>query len=155
VSLVPIGRVQGGRREPVDDDWGDVTAAIRLDPAQFGPDALAGLSEFSHLEVVYLFHLVDPVTVERGARRPRGNPAWPEVGVFAQRAKRRPNRLGVSRCELLAVDGLALHVRGLDAVHGTPVLDIKPYMAEFGPRGATRQPAWATELMTDYWSQEA
>jgi tRNA (Thr-GGU) A37 N-methylase len=44
-----------------------------------------------------------------------------------------------------------LVVRGLDAVDGTPVLGIKPYMAEFGPRGEMRQPAWATELMSGYY----
>ncbi|MFD0476032.1 TrmO family methyltransferase [Nonomuraea thailandensis] len=80
-----------------------------------------------------------------------GNPDWPEVGIFAQRGKNRPNRLGVSRCRLLAVEGLDLRVRGLDAIDGTPVLDVKPYMAEFGPQGETVQPAWATELMRAYY----
>ena len=73
------------------------------------------------------------------------------MGILAQRAKGRPNRIGVSVCELLAVDGLRLRVRGLDAVDGTPVLDVKPYMPAFGPRGPVRQPAWAEELMRDYW----
>jgi tRNA (Thr-GGU) A37 N-methylase len=71
--------------------------------------------------------------------------------MFAQRAKLRPNRLGVSNCELVAVDRLSLTVRGLDAIDGTPVLDIKPFMAEFEPTGAIRQPAWATELMQGYY----
>lgn len=151
VTLMPIGRVAGGRTEVRDDDWGGVTAAIRLDPHQFGAEALAGLEAFSHLEVVYLFHRVARDAVERGSRHPRGNPAWPRVGIFAQRGKDRPNRIGVSRCELLEIDGLEVAVRGLDALDGSPVLDVKPYMAEFAPRGATRQPAWATELMRDYW----
>ncbi len=150
VGLDPIGRVEGGRGEPVDDDWGDVEAVIRLDD-RFGADALAGLDAFSHLEVVYAFHLVDEAAVEHGARHPRGNPDWPRVGIFAQRGKDRPNRLGVSRCELLGVEGRVLRVRGLDAVDGTPVLDLKPWMAEFAPRGETRQPAWASELMRGYW----
>jgi tRNA (adenine37-N6)-methyltransferase len=150
VRLDPIGRVEGGRGEPVDDDWGDVEAVIRLDD-RFGPEALAGLDAFSHLEVVYAFHLVDEAAVEHGARHPRGNPDWPRVGIFAQRGKDRPNRLGVSRCELRGVEGRVLRVRGLDAVDGTPVLDIKPWMAEFAPRGETRQPAWASELMRGYW----
>jgi tRNA (Thr-GGU) A37 N-methylase len=47
---------------------------------------------------------------------------------------------------------LTLDVTGLDAIDGTPVMDIKPYMVEFGPRGALRQPAWSTELMQGYWS---
>ena len=144
LTLEPIGRVEGGRGEPFDDDWGDVEAVIRLDD-RFGPEALAGLDAFSHLEVVYAFHLVDEAAVEHGARHPRGNPDWPRVGIFAQRGKDRPNRLGVSRCELLRRrrDG-RLRVRGLDAVDGTPVLDLKPWMAEFGPRGE-RAPAGVGE----------
>jgi tRNA (Thr-GGU) A37 N-methylase len=57
----------------------------------------------------------------------------------------------VSRCDLLSVDGVVLTVRALDAIDGTPVLDIKPYMKEFGPRGQVRQPSWSTELMAGYW----
>ena len=79
------------------------------------------------------------------------HPNWPEVGIFAQRGKNRPNRIGVSRCRLLGVDGLDVRVAGLDAIAGTPVLDVKPYMAEFGPVGETAQPEWATELMRDYY----
>jgi tRNA-Thr(GGU) m(6)t(6)A37 methyltransferase TsaA len=150
-EVVPIGVVRGGRDEVRDDDWDAETATIELDAAQFGAEAAAGLDAFSHVEVVYLFDRVDPAGVERGARHPRGNSAWPRVGIFAQRAKDRPNRLGVSRCRLLAVTGLELRVAGLDAVDGTPVLDIKPYMTEFGPRGELRQPAWASELMAGYW----
>jgi tRNA (adenine37-N6)-methyltransferase len=150
-EVVPIGVVRGGRDEVRDDDWDAETATIELDAAQFGVEAAAGLDAFSHVEVVYLFDRVDPAGVERGARHPRGNSAWPRVGIFAQRAKDRPNRLGVSRCRLLAVTGLELRVAGLDAVDGTPVLDIKPYMTEFGPRGELRQPAWASELMAGYW----
>jgi tRNA-Thr(GGU) m(6)t(6)A37 methyltransferase TsaA len=150
-TLVPIARVVGGREAVRDDDWGPVTATLRLDGARFGPEALAGLAAFSHLEVVYLFDRVDPDAVERGARHPRGNPDWPSVGIFAQRAKDRPNRLGVSRCRLVTVDGLDVRVAGLDAVDGTPVLDIKPYMNEFGPQGPVHQPAWAGELMAGYW----
>jgi len=149
-ELEPIGRVVGGRAEAVDDDWDRETATIRLQPA-VSPDAIAGLEEFSHVEVVYVFDRVDPDAVERGARHPRGNADWPRVGIFAQRAKDRPNRIGVSVCRLLGVDGRELRVAGLDAVDGTPVLDVKPVMREFLPRGEIRQPAWATELMRGYW----
>ena len=151
VQLEPIGYVVGGRTEPVDDDWGDVEATIVLEDGLLDADAILGLDEFSHLEVVYFFHLVEPEDVTRGARRPRGNPDWPEVGILAQRAKARPNRIGVSRCELIDVDGFKLRVRGLDAFDGTPVLDIKPFMVEFAPRGPVYQPAWASDLMRHYW----
>ncbi|MCW2983956.1 MAG: trmO [Conexibacter sp.] len=150
-GVVPIGHVAGGRAEVRDDDWAAERATIRLDAERFTSDAVAGLDRFSHLEVVYLFDRVDPDGVETGARHPRGNALWPRVGIFAQRAKDRPNRLGVSRCRLLRVDGLDLAVAGLDAVAGTPVLDVKPYMEEFGPQGPVHQPAWSRELMAGYW----
>ncbi|MFB6841589.1 SAM-dependent methyltransferase [Streptomyces sp. NPDC056361] len=151
VVSYPVGRVVGGRVEVRDDEWGDVESVVRLDAEAFGPEALAGLDAFSHLEVVYHFDRVRPDAVQTGARHPRGNKDWPLVGIFAQRGKNRPNRIGVSRCRLIRTDGLDLHVRGLDAVDGTPVLDIKPYMAEFGPQGPTEQPAWADEIMRRYY----
>jgi tRNA-Thr(GGU) m(6)t(6)A37 methyltransferase TsaA len=151
VTLQPIGTVVGGRTEAVDDDWGPVESTIVLDDRMVDADATMSLEDFSHIEVVYLFHLVAPDAVVRGARRPRGNPEWPSVGILAQRAKGRPNRIGVSRCELLDVDGFKLRVRGLDAVDGTPVLDVKPFMVEFAPRGPVFQPEWASELMRTYW----
>ena len=150
-AVHPIGLVSFPRADPIDDDWGDVVSRIVLDAAQFTGEALQGLEEFSHVEVVYLFDRVDEDSFERAARRPRNNPDWPPVGVFAQRNKRRPNRIGVSACELVAVHGAELTVRGLDAIDGTPVLDIKPYMAEFAPRGEVRQPRWSHELMSGYW----
>ncbi|MER5928612.1 SAM-dependent methyltransferase [Streptomyces sp. NPDC002054] len=147
----PVGTVVGGRSEVADDDWGAETAVIRLDADRFGPEALYGLEEFSHIEVVFHFDRVPAEKIETGARHPRGNPDWPLVGIFAQRGKNRPNRLGVSRCRVVTVDGLDVHVEGLDAVDGTPVLDLKPYLVEFGPRGSHRQPEWATTLMRDYY----
>jgi tRNA-Thr(GGU) m(6)t(6)A37 methyltransferase TsaA len=151
--LVPVATVVGGRLYPEDDDWAKVQAVIRLDADRFGAEAVAGLGEFTHLEVVYVFHRAAAADETQGARHPRGRTDWPRVGIFAQRGKDRPNHLGVSRCRLLRVDGLDLHVAGLDAIDGTPVLDIKPWLAEFGPRGVTRQPAWATELMAGYYAR--
>lgn len=151
IQLTPIGRVQGGRAEPIDDDWGAVEARIVLDPDQFGPEALASLTDFSHIEVVFHFHAADPAKVNVGARRPRGRADWPMVGIFAQRGKDRPNRIGITVCDLVSVEGLAVTVRGLDAIDGTPVLDIKPVMKGFLPRGEIIEPAWAVELMQGYW----
>ncbi len=145
-----IGRVRGGRDEAIDDDWGLVEATIVLDD-RFPADALAGLDAFSHVEVVFVFDQVDDSKVNVGARHPRNNTEWPAVGIFAQRAKARPNRIGLTTCEIVEVDGRELRVRGLDAIDATPVLDLKPYMTEFAPRGTLRQPTWATELMAGYW----
>ena len=156
-SVRPIGTVSNDRTEAVDDDWDRVTSRIQLDADQMElewPDggATAGLREFSHVEVLYLFHALDDSKVQHGARRPRSNPDWPEVGILAQRSRHHPNRLGSTVCELLTVrPGGIVEVRGLDAIDGTPVLDIKPYFAQFGPRGDLRQPAWVDELTADYW----
>jgi tRNA-Thr(GGU) m(6)t(6)A37 methyltransferase TsaA len=150
ISLEPIGHVRSARRELLDDDWGSITATIEL-TAALGPEALAGLEDFSHAEVIFHFDRVAEAAIERGARHPRGNPRWPRVGIFAQRGKDRPNRLGSTIVEILGRDGRVLTVAGLDAVDGTPVLDVKPVMVEFLPRTTVRQPAWSHELMRDYW----
>ena len=155
VTLEPIGFVRGGRTAATDDDWGRSLARIELDGDRFTTDALAGLGDFSHVEVVFLFHNVAESEIEPGARRPRGNPDWPLIGIFAQRARVRPNRLGVSVCRVLAVHELAIEVEGLDAIDGTPVLDIKPVMKGFLPRGVLREPRWASEIMHGYWRAEA
>lgn len=147
--MTAIGFVRGGREAVEDDAWGSVTGRIELDG--FDADALAGLDGFSHVEVLFVFDRVDPASVCRGARHPRGREDWPLVGIFAQRAKDRPNRVGSTVCELVRVDGTVIEVRGLDAVAGTPVLDVKPYLAGFGPRGPVTEPAWAEELMAGYW----
>jgi tRNA (adenine37-N6)-methyltransferase len=120
----PIGYVVGGRKEPIDDLWGEVEATIEVDEAR----------------------------INLGARHPRNREDWPLVGIFAQRAKARPNRIGVSTSELLGVVGLTIRVRGLDAIDGTPVLDVKPHVREFDPRTPIEQPQWITDLMTEYWT---
>ena len=113
--------------------------------AQLQPHATAGLETFSHIEVVFLFDRVETDQVCRGARHPRGNPAWPMVGILARRAKDRPNRIGLTTRRVMRVDGLRIEVAGLDAIEGTPVLDIKPAMSGFASRGKVREPALATE----------
>jgi len=150
IELEAIGRVRGGRREVADDYWGgsEVEIVLRDDiPEQ----ALDGVETFSHVEVLYYFDRVDPAKVEVGARRPRNNPKWPAIGIFAQRGKNRPNRIGSTICRVVSRDGRVLRVAELDAVEGTPVLDIKPVLREFLPRGAVEQPEWASELMRAYW----
>lgn len=151
IIVEPVATVIGGRKEPMDDDWGKERAIIQLDEAHFSAEAIVGLDSFSHVEVVFHFHLVPDDKVQCGARHPRGNSDWPKLGIFAQRGKNRPNRIGVTVCRLLKLDGARLEVEGLDAIDGTPVLDIKPYMRDFAPRGEVREPFWSHELMAKYW----
>lgn len=150
VVLQPIGIVRGGRAEAVDDGWGTVEADIVLDPAQVTPEATLGLTAYSHVVVVFHMHKVGEDKVERGARHPRERADWPRLGILAQPARSRPNRLGVTPVALVAVDGRTVRVRGLDAIDGTPVLDIKPYITGFAPRGVIREPTWVRDLMREY-----
>jgi tRNA-Thr(GGU) m(6)t(6)A37 methyltransferase TsaA len=139
IVLQPVAQVRGGRVQPEDDSWDREVAQIVLAP-RFGPEALAGLSDFSHIEVIFHFDQVREDEISTGTRHPRGRADWPLVGIFAQRGRNRPNRIGASICRLLSVDGTRLKVRGLDAVDGTPVLDIKPVMMGFLPRAEIFEP---------------
>jgi len=149
-ALNPIGTVRSSRVDTGDDNWGDVESTIEL-RADLPAESLVGLGAFSHAEILFVFDRVDEGTVVTRTRHPRDNSAWPSVGIFAQRASRRPNRLGATIVAIVGVDGSRLRVRGLDAADGTPVVDIKPVMAEFLPREPVRQPAWSHELMRNYW----
>lgn len=150
ISMSPIGVVKNIRKEVEDDNWGDIVSVIELDSA-YSEEALLEIESFSHAEIYFYFHLVEETKIETGARHPRNNKDWPKVGIFAQRGKNRPNRLGATTVKILKREGRQLFVQGLDAVDGTPILDIKPVMKEFLPREAVTQPAWATELMRNYW----
>lgn len=145
-----VGYVATARRQAEDDYWGGEKSRIVLDE-RLAPEALGGLEEFSHVEVLFFFHQVDPSKIVWGARHPRNNRDWPEVGIFAQRGKNRPNRIGSTVCRVLRVEDRELWVEGLDAIDGSPVLDIKPVMRELLPRGEVVQPAWSHELMRHYW----
>jgi tRNA (adenine37-N6)-methyltransferase len=151
ISIQPIGTVQTRRAEAEDDYWGGAESTIVLND-DFDPEALLGIEEFSHAEILFHFDRVDERKIVRGARHPRNNRDWPLVGIFAQRGKNRPNRLGSTIVRIVAREGRTLRVAELDAIDGTPVLDIKPVMREFLPRQAVRQPDWVAELMRDYWA---
>ena len=150
-SLSPIGWVRSGITVPADDCWGGTTAVIELDGTRFGAESLRGLDAFSHVDVVFLFHKIDAAGVLTGASHPRQRADWPEVGIFAQRSKNRPNRLGVTTCAIVKVEGPRLTVAELDAIDGTPVIDLKPHIRGFGPRTAQHEPEWAGELMKQYF----
>ena len=154
LTVTPIGVVRSSVDQPIDCAWGEVVARIELDSPRFTAESLIGLQDFSHVEIVFAFDRVAEWDIHYAARHPRGRADWPKVGIFAQRGKDRPNRIGVTVCRLLSVKGITLQVQGLDAIDGTPVLDIKPYVSEFGPRGAVREPAWVRELMAGYWGEQ-
>lgn len=78
-----------------------------------------------------------------------------QFSLSHKRGKNRPNQIGTTICRILKVNGLSIYLEGLDAIDGTPVLDIKPWVREFGPRGEVRQPAWMDELMSAYWKKSS
>ena len=153
IEIEPIGRVRAARAHLEDDFWGGVESCIVLNDG-FDADGLKGIDQFSHAEIIFLFDQVDPTNVILGARHPRNNAEWPEVGIFAQRGKNRPNRIGSTIVRVLRCEGRVLYVSELDAVDGTPVLDIKPVMRGFLPREEVRQPDWSYELMRRYWARK-
>ena len=151
ITMTPIGVVRSTRTTVTDDDWDREEVSIELDAAVVESEALLGLDSFSHVEVLFHMDRVDMAKIETAARHPRNNPDWPRTGILSQRAKNRPNRIGSTICRVLRVEGPRLYVQGLDAVDGSPVLDIKPWVRELGPRGEVIQPAWISELMVGYW----
>ena len=152
-EVEPIGHVEAERKHLADDYWGGEESCIVLSD-RFETDALQGIEDFSHVEVIFLFDQLDPSDIVMGSRHPRNNRDWPAVGIFAQRAKFRPNRIGSTICRVLRTKELRLYVSELDAVDGTPVLDIKPVLSEFLPRETVRQPSWSQEIMSRYWKRK-
>ncbi|NRA65067.1 MAG: SAM-dependent methyltransferase [Pseudobacteriovorax sp.] len=151
MKLRPIGFVECERQDLSDDYWGDVISRIILDDQIFPSDATLNLEQFSHLEIIYYLHEVDDDAIETGARYPRGDSSLPLVGIFGQRAKGRFNKLGLSRCELVAVNDYEITVKGLDAISESPVLDIKPLMSGFLPQGPIKEPSWTETIMANYY----
>jgi len=143
-----IGIVRSSREKPEDDLWDAETSRIELD-RRFPEEALDGIGDFSHVEILYRFHRAKKE--QTGACHPRENPAWPRVGIFAQRKKDRPNHIGATIARVVKREGRTVYLSGLDAIDGTPVLDIKPVFEEYLPRGGVRQPEWTRELMKNYW----
>jgi tRNA-Thr(GGU) m(6)t(6)A37 methyltransferase TsaA len=152
INLTPIAFVENERNQIEDDNWGEVVSKIVLTD-EFSEESLAGIEEFSHAEIVFYFDRVKREKIVTGSRYPRGRQDWGKVGIFAQRGKNRPNRIGLTTVKIIRREGKILYVRGLDAINGTPVLDIKPVMREFQPKEKLRQPKWATELMRNYWKK--
>ncbi len=150
MELQAIGYIHNYREGIQDDNWGDVQSVIELVP-EIREDAFDGIDLFSHLEILYYFHKVEPEKIVTASRHPRNNKDWPQCGIFAQRGKNRPNCIGLTVVKLVRRQGKTITVLGLDAIDRSPVLDIKPVMREFLPRGEVVQPTWCSELMKNYW----
>ena len=149
-EITPIGTVRNERTDiQQSDHWGAVRSTITVDE-RFGDACLQGLELFSHVEVLFVFDQFPEGGDYREPRPYRGRTDLPPVGIFATRGPRRPNRVGVTCCAIESVDGRELTVTGLDAVTGTPIIDLKPMIVDFVRADAT-QPAWVSDLMSEYF----
>jgi len=149
VELQVIATVANNREHLEDDNWGAVVSAITLNE-ELPADLFIGLDAFSHVEIMFIFHHRDPDKKNADTRHPRNNPDWPKIGLLAQRSSHHPNPIGFTSAKIVSVKGRVLTVQGLDAVNGTPVLDIKPVFREFTSADIV-QPQWVSELMKNYW----
>ena len=149
LTCTPIGVVRSAVTKLSQGHWGGIESEIHVAPKY--ADGLQGLDEFSHVIVVFQLHEVvgfDPAT--QLLRHPRGKPDLQAVGVFAQRTKYRPNPIGLTSVELRSVRDNVLTVLGLDAIDGTPVLDLKPYIPMFDRVEQARTPEWVVHFMEGY-----
>jgi tRNA-Thr(GGU) m(6)t(6)A37 methyltransferase TsaA len=149
LEVQPIGTVKSPVTEGVDDHWGEVVSEIVIDEALAA--GLEGLDAFSHILVVFYMHQASFNPATDLVRRPRGREDMPLIGIFAQRPKMRPNHIGITAVQLLEVSGNIIRVQGLDAIDGTPVLDIKPYFPIFDRVDNARTPEWVDRLMQGYF----
>lgn len=151
IRLTPIGVVRNGRTDASDADWGALESRVALDDAYRG--GLAGLEVWSHVIVLTWLHLDTSAEAPPAdwRRHPRGHTDLPRMGVFAQRGRMRPNPIGVTTCTIVGLSPEGLVVRGLDAIDGTPVLDLKPHARVFDAPRQVLEPAWFTQMMRDYF----
>ena len=150
LSVRAVAYIRNERSEVLDDNWNDIFSTVEL-ASDVPSEALQGLREFSHVEIVFFADWAEDVPPGPWHRRPRGNPDWPDVGVFAQRNKDRPNRILLTTVEIEEVGDRFVRVRGLDGIDGTPVLDIKPVFRWSGPTNEVRAPKWSEELGENYF----
>jgi len=138
IILKPIGIVRNEIKEPTHEKSDDIISEIIIDSDL--TEALDDLDKFSHIIVLYWIHRSRrpaPMKVH-----PRGNPERALMGVFATRSPSRPNPIGKATVSLLQRKGNILKVRGLDAIDGSPVLDIKPYIPGYDSVDDAGAPSW-------------
>lgn len=149
IVMNAIGTVHNAVVEPVDMDWGKVTSELHI--AEEYVPGLQGLADWSHVVVIYSMHATQFNATTHLVRRPRDRDDMPELGIFAQRARHRPNLIGITAVKLLAVEKHIVRVRGLDAIDGTPILDIKPYAPVYDGVNEPLVPGWFIRLMQGYF----
>jgi tRNA-Thr(GGU) m(6)t(6)A37 methyltransferase TsaA len=144
IAVRPIGKVRNEVKQHRRGGWEEVASEIVID--ENFTEYLDGLEQFSHIIVVYWMHRVAPVSEPLAKVHPRGREDLPLVGIFSTRAPYRPNPLGVTTTRLMQRKGNVLKVAGLDALDGTPVIDIKPYMPHYDSPPDATEADWVKKL---------
>ena len=142
MNLRAIGIVRNEFKQPVRQDWGKVISDIVVDSSL--TEALDGLEDFSHIIVLYWMHRRATSGQPPTKVHPRGRQELPLVGLFATRSPDRPNPVGIATVRLLQRQGNTLKVEGLDAIDGTPVIDIKPHIPGYDSAADAKVPPWIT-----------
>jgi tRNA-Thr(GGU) m(6)t(6)A37 methyltransferase TsaA len=145
ITIHPVGMVHNDIETPTDDNWHKVISEIHINTDL--QDGLQGLSDWSHVVVIFSMHETQFDPQQHLIRRPREREDMPRLGIFAQRARHHPNTIGITAVRLLGIDGAIVRVKGLDAINGTPVLDIKPYAPVYDGVTEPLVPAWFVRLM--------
>ena len=143
INLTPIGFVKNAVTEPKGEDWQTITSEIIVNEDM--NEALSGIDEFSHIIVIYWMHKTPASQRSIKKVHPKRNLNLPLVGVFATRSPARPNPIGIATVKLLECRDNILKVIGLDAIDGTPVLDIKPHIPGSDSPTPARIPGWLTK----------
>jgi len=140
INLQPIGIVKNNITELKGRNRKEIVSEIIINKDLI--EALHKIDEFSHIIVIYWMHKLPPSQRSVTKVHPRGNQNLPLVGVFASRSPARPNPLGITTVKLLEHRDNILKVSGLDAINGTPVLDIKPYLPDHDYTSEIKTPGW-------------
>lgn len=149
LKICPIGYVENNIGKQSDENWGSVVSSIRLKDDYIG--GLSGLEDFSHVMILTYLHEAQFVKEKHLKRHPRNSADMPLLGIFSQRGKDRPNPIGVTTVRIIEVLEDTLLVEGLDAINGTPVIDIKPYYPQYDKVDNANVPEWVERLMKKYF----
>ena len=143
INLKPIGFVKNTVTEPKRDDCQSVISEIIIN--EDFKEALSGIDGFSHIVVIYWMHKTPKSERSVTKVHPKRNQNLPLVGVFATRSPARPNPIGMSTVRLLEHRNNIVKVIGLDAIDGTPILDIKPHIPGSDSPSEVRIPDWLSK----------
>jgi len=141
MTLKAIGMVRNEIKQPARRDFKNTVSEIVIDRSL--TEALDNLDDFSHIVILYWMHQRSGSAPKKV--RPKGKPELPLMGIFATRSPDRPNPIGKATVRLLQRQDNILKVQGLDAIDGTPVIDIKPYIPGYDSVDNAKVPPWVVK----------